>query len=393
MRNVLFLSMFCLLLGACSGGAPEASATPAPLFFTATLAPTSTDRASSTPAPPTIAPTIEPVEGLAKSQLNVRSGPDQGQPSLGLLDYFSKLSIIGKDPTGKWWEILYKDSPTGTGWVTAAFVDLKGDPDKIPVIAVVLSTAAPQGTPGAPADAAGTVPPPTTAPRTAKVTKMINVRSGPASANSSLGMLDPNTTVTITGRNQQNTWVQIEYPSGANGKGWVAAAYLNNPNLTGLPYYDNDGNPVSVPGQGNGSGQNTTTPTPYSEAPEDNDSAQSPAVRQVFSPDGASVLTYSSDLSSPSGDAADWVAFTPYGPSNQSTYVYMRLDCTGNGGITAILMKDGTPVPYTKQLLCGVYGLAMKVLGSQEYVLVLRADPSGGPVRYVKYTLTIKVAP
>ena len=120
---------------------------------------------------------------------------------------------------------------------------------------------------------------------------MINVRSGPATATTSLGMLNANTTVTITGRNELNTWVQIEYPAGADGKGWVAAAYLNTPNLSGLPYYDNDGNPVNVPSQGGNSGQ-TVTPTPYNEAPEDNDSAQAPAVRQVFSPDGTAVLTY-----------------------------------------------------------------------------------------------------
>lgn len=390
MRNVLFLSLVCLSLSACAGAASlSESPTPSPPFFTATLMPTQTSRPSATPAPPTIAPTIAPIDGIAKSQLNVRAAPDQSQPSLGLLNYLSKLGIIGKDASGKWWQIIYKDSPTGTGWVTAAFVDFKGDPDTVPVVAAVIPTAAP----GTTSAGSGTAAAPTPGPRTAVVTKNINVRSGPATANTSLGMLDPNTTVTLTGRNQMNTWVQIEYPAGSEGKGWVAALYLDNPDLTGLPYFDNDGKLVYAPTQGVDSGQPTATPTTYSDAPDDNDSVAAPAVRQVFSPDAASVLTYSSDLSAPSGDAADWVAFTPYGPSNQSTFLYMRLDCTGNGGVTANLLKDGKPVPDSPQLVCGIYDLAMKVLGGQEYMLVLRADPSGGPLRYVKYTLTIKVTP
>jgi hypothetical protein len=170
----------------------------------------------------------------------------------------------------------------------------------------------------------------------------------------------------------------------------VAALYLKDPNLNGLPYYDNEGKLVYTPTQVAHPGQPTPTPTSSSPAASDNDSQEAPAVRQTFSPDGASVLTYSSELSSPTGDDVDWVAFTAYGPPNQSTYVYMRLDCTGNGGVTATLEKDGTLVKDSRQLACGNYDFAMKVLGGQEYMLVLRAGSSGGPLRYVKYTLTIK---
>ncbi len=386
MRNLLFLSLLCLSLGGCSVGPPsDQSLTPSPPpFFTATLMPTFTPRPSATSAPPTIAPTIAPLEGVAKSQINVRAAPDQNQASLGLLNYFSKLEIIGKDASGKWWQIIYKDSPSGVGWVTAAFVEFKGDADKVPVVDAPVPTTAP---------AAGATAAPTSGARTAVVTKNINVRSGPATANESLGMLEPNTTVALTGRNEIDTWVQIEFPAGSDGRGWVAALYLNDPNLNGLPYYDNQGKLIYAPTQDIDPGQPTLTPTALSAAAPDNDSAQAPAVRQVFSPDAAGVLTYSSELSAPTGDDVDWVAFTPYGPANQSTYLYMRLDCTGNGGVTATLEKDGKPVADSPQLLCGNYHLAMKVLGSQEYMLVLRADGSGGPLRFVAYTLTIKVTP
>jgi hypothetical protein len=71
----------------------------------------------------------------------------------------------------------------------------------------------------------------------------------------------------------------------------------------------------------------------------------------------------------------------------------MRLSCTGNGGVTATLEKDGLPVSEVPQLVCGNYDLAMKVLGGQTYLLVLRADGSGGPLRYISYTLTISTNP
>ena len=64
-----------------------------------------------------------------------------------------------------------------------------------------------------------------------------------------------------------------------------------------------------------------------------------------------------------------------------------------NGGVTATLEKGGQIVPDSKQMVCGNYNLVMKVLGGQEYMLVLRADGSGGPLRFVDYTLTIKVTP
>jgi len=109
-----------------------------------------------------------------------------------------------------------------------------------------------------------------------------------------------------------------------------------------------------------------------------------------FSPDSAREFTFSSDLSSPDGDGTDWIAFTPYEPTNQSTYVYFKLECSGNEGITARLEKDGVPVPDVKPLVCGNYDLAMKVLGGKEYVLVLSADGSGSLPRYTRYNLYVR---
>ena len=355
--------------------------------------PTFTPRASVTSAPPTIVPTITPLEGTANTQINVRAAPDQNQASLGLLNYLTKVEIIGKDSSGKWWQIIYKDSPTGVGWVTAVYVQFTGNVDDIPVVQAAVPTLSVAQADNTPNPISSTAAPPSNV-RTAVVTKNINVRAGPATANASLGMIGPDVTVTLTGRDQINTWVQIEFPDGPDGKGWVAALYLKDANLNGLPYYDNQGKLIYTPTQpAVAPGQATLTATAPAAAALDNDSDEAPGVRQTFSPEGASALTYSSELSAPVGDDADWVAFTVSGPANESTYVYMRLDCVGNGGVTAMLEKNGKPVQDAKPLLCGNYDLGMKVLGNQEYMLVLRTDPSGGPLRYVKYMLTIKLTP
>jgi uncharacterized protein YraI len=267
------------------------------------------------------------------------------------------------------------------------------DAKKIPVVQAADSPAqlpaassAPNETPLAPA----TNLTPTPASRTASVKAQIFVRAGPGQMYDTLGTVNAGIIVTLTGRNMNNVWVQIQYDGGTDGQGWVAAAYLVGADLSGLPYYDNQGKLVSVPTVVSNPGQPTLTVTAFSAAALDGDSEQNPSVRVNFSPDGAGELTFSSELSSPNGDATDWVAFTPYEPTNQSTYVYFRLECTGNGGITATLEKDGIPVAGPKPLVCGNYDLAVQVIGGQEYMLVLNADGSAGALRFVSYNLFIK---
>lgn len=382
-----FFLLLSLFLAACAAQAtPTAlpSATPLP-FATATLPPTLTPRPSATPAPPTITPTLEPIFATLTAQINVRSAPAQSATSLGLLNFGAQVRVVGKNSTGDWWQIVYPENSATTGWVTVAYAPLpEAETAKIPVI-----TDPQANQPAAPA--ANETP--LSAARTASLKAQIFVRLGPGQAYESLGQLNAGTVVTLTGRNQTNVWVQIEYPGGPEGKAWVAGAYLVDANLSGLPYYDNQGQLVFAPTAALNPGQPTPSPTAFSAAALDGDSEQNPAIRQVFSPSEARELTFSSDLSAPNGDLTDWVAFTPYEPTNQATYVYLKLECSGNGGITAILEKDGLPVPETRPLVCGNYDFALRVLGGQEYQLVLNADGSGGTLRYTRYTLTIKSEP
>lgn len=118
------LTVFVFLSTACSAevAAPDTPA-PTPLvIITSTLPPTQTPRPSTTPVPPTSTAPVAPVEGQTTSQLNVRGAPSAASNLLGTIQVFVKVQIVGKDPTGTWWLIVYPESSTGTGWVTAQFV-------------------------------------------------------------------------------------------------------------------------------------------------------------------------------------------------------------------------------------------------------------------------------
>lgn len=381
---LLFLLTSCAPAATAPAATPTDTPTPLP-FYTATLPPTFTPRPSLTPAPPTIAPTFAPLSGATTAQVNVRSAPSSVANALGLLPAATRVQVLGRDSTDQWLMVIYPPNSSTTGWVAASFITLEGrEIASLPVLQAA--------TPDLPLPTQPEASP-TANPYFATIRTTINVRAGPASTFASLGLIEAGKVVILNGRNQTNTWYRIYYPVGTQEIGWVAAAYVDAPNLQGLPYYDNQGNLVYAPEEGNAPGQATLTPTAFSPAAGDGDSEQNPAVRLEFSPSGAESFSYSSDLSSPTGDDADWVAFVPYIPTSEAGYVYARLDCKGNGGITASLRKQGRPVPDSPQLLCGQYGLALKVLGGQEYLLVLRADGSGGPLRYVSYTLTISLKP
>jgi hypothetical protein len=115
--------------------APETpTPTPTPLvIITSTLPPTQTPRPSPTPEPATPTVPVAPAEGQTLSQLNVRSAPSAESDLLGTVEIFAKVQIVGVDSTSGWWLIIYPQSPTGTGWVTAQFVQAT-DAQNVPVV-------------------------------------------------------------------------------------------------------------------------------------------------------------------------------------------------------------------------------------------------------------------
>lgn len=142
-RTLLFLLLPALTLGLPACGVdtpPPPSPTPTVFLITATLPPTQTPRPSPTPLPPTPTPPVQPVEGQTTSQLNVRSAPSAESDLLGTVYMFAKVQIVGKDAGGNWYLIQFPQSPSGTGWITAQFVQVNGAPD-VPIIAAATQSA------------------------------------------------------------------------------------------------------------------------------------------------------------------------------------------------------------------------------------------------------------
>jgi len=348
----------------------EGGATPTLYIITATLPPTFTPRPTSTPLPPTFPPTVAPVEGTTTTQVNVRSGPNTASPAVGILNIFTKVQIVGKDASGNWWQIIYLDGPEGRGWVTAEYIHTVGTPD-VPVIGASGGEAA--------------------ASSTGLVIQKINVRSGPGTDYDSLGMLNPNDVVTLSGKNEAATWLQIEFAAGAQGKGWITAGYVQARGVENLPIVTESGAVI-------GTGTPTVippTPTPtLAAAPADGDTLESPAIRVTFSPSAARAFDYTSDVSSPEGDAEDWVQFTPYASTaGQTAMLYINLACLGNGALSVELWWNNQPLQGWGSLACGESGRPLTLTGGQTYLFRLRAEESSGGLRYVNYTLTVQAAP
>jgi uncharacterized protein YraI len=240
----------------------------------------------------------------------VRAEPNTVSAALGMAAPFAKVQITGKDPSGSWYQILFAGAPQGKGWIAAQYVQVQAEA-QIPVI-------------GAAAGSGSAV--------SGLVIQQLNVRSGPGTDYNSLGILNPNDVVTLIGKNDGGAWLQIAFSGAPEGKGWVTASFVRANGVENLPIVTEAGRvigsstPTNIP----------ATPTPtLIPARDDGDSAQLPAVNVTFSAHGARALIYSSDVSSPKGDAEDWVRFTPY-----RNEVLIQLDCTGIGTIYAQVFEN-----------------------------------------------------
>ncbi|MDP3139730.1 MAG: SH3 domain-containing protein, partial [Burkholderiaceae bacterium] len=357
------------LLGAACVPLPTPEAAPTPTLTSPTPAPSQTPLPTATPIPPSPTATFTPIEGRVIAQINVRSGPNVSYSSLGILESGQTIQILGRDQSGDWYVIAYPSGPQGRGWVTAAYVQA-GDTAGLPVVEIQDSDPAVTG----------------------KATQQLNVRSGPGTDYNVLGMIQPDTVMLLTGKNESATWLQIEYAGGPGGQGWVNTAYVQANDTASLPLLNASGTPVTP-----GTAEATSipvTPTPtIAPASADGDSSAAPAARVTFSPSGLRQFSYSSDLSSPQGDAEDWVEFTPYASlAGSPARILLSLACNGNGKLTVELWRNGAPLKDWSGLVCGDRDELLDLDAGQAYQFRLRAD-SGVGLRYVHYTLTVRNAP
>ncbi len=247
--------------------------TPAPIA-TETLSP------SATPWPTSI-PTMEPIPGVMRANANVRGVPAKSKAhDLGGLLMDQAVKVIGRNAAATWLYILYADSPTGTGWVTMKAITLNGEMGLLPIVIF------PNGEEGESLmlppflfTVTGTPLPPSTPPadwsKFGTLTQPANVRIGPSVGFLTIGVLQPGQIVTFRGRIAENIWVQIDYPSGPEGHGWILAELVQpNDGFGGLPYYDVLGTPVTqkpdvveATADPNATPLPTETPTPVPPTP------------------------------------------------------------------------------------------------------------------------------
>jgi uncharacterized protein YraI len=297
----------------------------------------------------------------------VRAEPSISSNILGILPANTNVEITGKDPGGSWWQIDYPAGVNGKGWVTAQYVTTTATPD-VPTVGgtpTAISTATPQN---------GNI---------AIVQQQLNVRSGPGTGFNSLGTLNPQDMIGLIGKDPNGAWLQINYESGPQGKGWINAAFVRAQGVENLPI-------IAETGQIVGTGTPTgipPTPTPtLVPAWDDQDSITNPIANVVFEPNGTEALIYSGDLSSPHGDAEDWIAFRPYDRS-----VFLRLECHGSDIVEVELLENSARLPaYIK---CNAPLTEVIVKPDVTYTVHLRATASTDALRYSNYTLTIKSRP
>jgi uncharacterized protein YraI len=362
------LSLLCItsLLSGCSFQADaEALTTPTLSVTTSKLAPTLTPRPSDSllQPVPSSQPTVHPVDGITSTQVNVRAEPSTASTVLGVIPQDMRVEIIGRDPGGNWWQILYPQGayPEGKGWVTAEFITTVSKPE-VPTIG------------GSEADSnSGTL---------AVIQEKINIRSGPGTEFDSIGTLDPGDAVTLIGKDADGTWLQIEFTVGPEGKGWISAAFVQVNGVEKLPILTDVGLVV---------GTGTPTAIPLTPIPtivpawEDNDSSANPIMNVTFDPTRTQVSIYNGDVSAPEGDAQDWVQFTPY-----SQTILLDVSCKGSD-LDIEILQNGPAVQPMEVIDCGSK-LIVHVEPNQPIKIRFTAH-SDGSLSYTSYTLHLKTIP
>ncbi|MBT3337151.1 MAG: SH3 domain-containing protein [Anaerolineae bacterium] len=371
---LLFFLLTISLITACSmeiSKVGDTTVAPTTGIITATLYPTFTPRATATLLPATAIATVEPVLGKATAQINVRQRPSTASESIGALNINSEVQIFGKDATETWYQIYFvlPSGARGEGWAAADYILTESKPD-VPVTSG-------GSTSGEDENANGSV------------TQQVNVRSGPGTEFDALGMLNIGDGIVVTGKNLGGTWLQIEYTSGLDGKGWLFAAYVETSISDELPIINEAGDIVGISTQTSIAA--TASPV-YTPAPDDGDTTDEPAILVTFSTNDSRAFSYSSDVSSPEGDEEDWVAFHPNSPDELRVNLLIDLECSGNGSLIVEMWQGGIELTEWGALECGDSDYKLSMFRDETYQFRLRAKRAR-ELEYIQYTLQVRVAP
>lgn len=356
LKNILLCSTAIILCAGCGGIANENSPTAMPNFLTATLPPTLSRQATQTstlaaPMPSVVVEeaTPSPIEGMTTTQLNVRAEPSTASASLGMIGQFIKVQVIGSDTNRSWYQIIYAESQAGKGWVRAEYVQVNA-PAEIPLVGTTSSSGAVSGF----------------------VIQKTNVRNGPGTEFELLGVLNSNDVIFITGRDASGAWIQIEFASAPDGKGWVTAEFLQadmeNAPLIGTAVDETPAPIVEMP-----------TAASAMTAAQDGDSMQSPLAVTVFSATGSRALQARGDISAPNGDAEDWIQFTTFGG-----VVEVQVMCSS----TTLRAELSNHEKLVDSFSCGEQFTVQAATGSNYFLRLIQSEDG-----YTEYILNLEVIP
>jgi hypothetical protein len=212
----------------------------------------------------------------------------------------------------------------------------------------------------------------------AVVIQQLNIRSGPGTNFNSLGILNANDVVSLTGKNRDGSWIQIEFAGGPEGTGWISAAFVRSDGLDVLPI-------VSDLGEVVGTGTPMDTPPPPTAtivpAPLDFDSADAPLKTILFDRAGTQTLIYNGDVSAPTGDEEDWIGFTP-----TDDFVIVHLECRGNGSLRVEIVGNGVGIS------CNESKIRIPVMADTMQLVHIQAVPASNTLQYTGYILTISAS-
>ena len=171
--------------------------------------------------------------------------------------------------------------------------------------------------------------------------------------------------------------MQIEFASSADGKGWAALEFLSVENTDSIPVIglasptEEIVEAVATPQASDGS---------LSIMP-DGDSMDAPLARINFSPLGARSARINGSISSPEGDAEDWIEFTSFNGS-----IAIQIFCSEAD--LQVELTNADKLVDTFLLACAEKRL-LDVTADQTYFLRLSAADAGG-VYQTSYTLVIE---
>ncbi len=343
---VLLFLISCLPLTDLPAVSPSPSPSVTPTLSPyPTLAPTSETKATPSPTPPPATGFI----GYARTRLNVRKVPTSSAEVLGILETGARIEILAQDTSRSWFLIVYPDE-TGRGWVSAAYVE-GVNVDAIPFLDEPL----------------------------ALVLQPLNVRLGPGTNFESLGILKPGDLVKALGRDASGAWIQIEYPAAPDGKGWVNTAFLRVDAAGRLPLLSADGSVTATVAP-------TATlamPTPILyPARLDEDTQAAPLWRIPLNGMPPSRVILEDDVSTPQGDAEDWVRVE----FNGRIALQVQLRCDPPE-MLRIERWDDRGHAEVLPLPCG--GDALLIADGPFWLHILAVEVAGG-FRFTRYRLELQ---